>query len=103
GLMALQNIDLLFDFRNGQLGVRAARNAETIDGETNASANAMRYGTGCVTSQPAPACLGYSMSSDFTCQISRAYSAIVRSDENCPMPATFSIALAAQPRVSTKR
>ncbi|WP_246641933.1 hypothetical protein [Paraburkholderia edwinii] len=32
GLMALQNIDLLFDFSNGQLGVRAARDAETIDG-----------------------------------------------------------------------
>jgi hypothetical protein len=32
GLMALQNIDLLFDFTNGQLGVRAARDVETIDG-----------------------------------------------------------------------
>jgi hypothetical protein len=30
GLMALQNIDLLFDFTNAQLGVRAARDAETI-------------------------------------------------------------------------
>jgi len=30
GLMALQNIDLLFDFTNAQLGVRAARDVETI-------------------------------------------------------------------------
>jgi hypothetical protein len=32
GLMALQNIDLLFDFANARLGIRAARNVETIDG-----------------------------------------------------------------------
>ncbi|MFC0401220.1 hypothetical protein [Paraburkholderia rhizosphaerae] len=32
GLMALQNIDLLFDFTHAQLGVRAARDVETIDG-----------------------------------------------------------------------
>ncbi|CAB3768884.1 hypothetical protein [Paraburkholderia solisilvae] len=32
GLMALQNIDLLLDFTNRRLGVRAARDVETIDG-----------------------------------------------------------------------
>ncbi|GAB2882688.1 hypothetical protein GCM10027093_17550 [Paraburkholderia jirisanensis] len=30
GLMALQNIDLLFDFTNAQLGIRAARDVEAI-------------------------------------------------------------------------
>lgn len=30
GLMALQNIDLLFDFANGQLGLRASRNIERM-------------------------------------------------------------------------
>ncbi|HEY3596300.1 MAG TPA: hypothetical protein VGL08_02110 [Paraburkholderia sp.] len=32
GLMALQNIDMLFDFTHGQLGIRAARNVETLGG-----------------------------------------------------------------------
>ena len=30
GLMALQKIDLLFDFANGQLGLRASRNIERM-------------------------------------------------------------------------
>jgi hypothetical protein len=32
GLMALQHIDVLFDFAHGQLGLRAARDSETLGG-----------------------------------------------------------------------